>query len=73
MAEDYSDKKIKLNNIIYYYTVPLTCKPNYMLFTLNHGIIYKIIYYSFFAAQNVVQFPLNKFKYIIIPNYPTPL
>jgi len=54
MAEDYGGKKIKLNNIIYYYTVFLTYKFNYKFFTLNYGIIYKIIYYSFFAAQNVV-------------------
>jgi len=73
MAENYNDKKIKLNNIIYCCTVFLTYKFNYILFTLNYGIIYKIIYYYFFAAQNVVQFPLNKFKYIIILNYPIPL
>jgi len=54
MAEDYGGKKVKLNNIVYYYTIFLTYKPDYILFTLNHGIIYKIIYYFFLVAQNVV-------------------
>jgi len=50
MAEDYNGKKIKLNNIIYYCTIFLTYKPNYVFFIFNYGIIYKIICYFFFAA-----------------------
>jgi len=72
MAENYGGKKVKLNNIIYCGTVFLTYKPNRMPFILNYSVIFKMIYYAFLAAQNIVQFPLNKFKYIIISNYFTP-